>query len=370
MAVGKLFNLFALSSLAVLVCNLQASPVTALAHDGHHLVKVKRAHGHDVVLKRKRDSSSQRCKQRPSSSSAAQTPATTSTPDSTPDSTQTPAPSSSVQSSPDQSSSSVSTAPTSTSVSNSGKGKVGLAWPNGNDDSLRNFVTNNVQYIYTWSEQCPSLAKELGLTCMPMLWGNAQDKLDSFKSTVVAGYANIAMGFNEVNEAGQANMDVNTAVSVWKEYLEPLVGEGYTLLSPCTSSNPNGFDWMIDFMQQCSGCHISGITLHYYGTSAQDMIDYIEKWHNQFNMPVWITEFACQNFNTANENNGQQCSESQVWEFYKTIANFVESTDYVVSWSAFGFMKNMQGVNDLDRLMQDDGSPTALGSSIINLSFN
>ncbi|OCB84466.1 hypothetical protein A7U60_g8452 [Sanghuangporus baumii] len=365
MAFGKLFNLFALSSLAVLVCNLQASPVTALAHDGHHMVKVKRAHGHDAVLKHKRDSS-QRCKQRPSSS-ATQTPATTSTSDVT----QAPSTSSSDQSSPDQSSSSVSTAPTSTSsVSNSGSGKVGLAWPNGNDDSLRNFVTDNVQYIYTWSEQCPSLASELGLTCMPMLWGNAADKLESFKSTVVAGYANIAMGFNEVNEAGQANMDVDTAVSVWKEYLEPLVDEGYSLLSPCTSSNPNGFDWMIDFFDKCDGCNVAGLTLHYYGTSAQDMIDYIEKWHNQFNIPVWITEFACQNFNTAYENNGQQCSESQVWEFYETIVNFVESTDYVVSWSPFGFMKDMQGVNELDRLMQDDGTPTALGSAIINLSFN
>ncbi|KAL5527278.1 hypothetical protein ACEPAG_6069 [Sanghuangporus baumii] len=365
MAFGKLFNLFALSSLAVLVCNLQASPVTALAHDGHHMVKVKRAHGHDMVLKRKRDSS-QRCKQRSSTSAP---PATSSTPDAT----QAPAPSSSDQSAPDQSSSSVSTvstAPTSTPASNSGKGKVGLAWANGNDDSLRNFVTNNVQYIYTWSEQCPSLAKEIGLTCMPMLWGNAPDKLESFKNTVVAGYANIAMGFNEVNEPGQANMDVDTAVGVWKQYLEPLVNEGYTLLSPCTSSNPNGFDWMKSFFEKCDGCHVAGITLHYYGTSAQDMIDYVEKWHNQFNMPVWITEFACQNFNTANENNGQQCSESQVWEFYKTIANYAESTDYVVSWSPFGFMKNMQGVNDLDRLMQDDGSPTPLGSSVINLSFN
>ena len=51
--------------------------------------------------------------------------------------------------------------------------------------------------LYTWSEQCPSAAKDLGVECMPMLWGQDQDRKTKFQSTVVQGYANIAMGFNE-----------------------------------------------------------------------------------------------------------------------------------------------------------------------------
>ena len=156
MALGKLFNLFALSSLAVLVCNLQASPVAALAHDGHHMAKVRRAHGHDAVLKRKRDSS-KRCKPRPSSTPV-ETPAPSSSPEPTPSpeptTSQAPDQSSSYDqsSSGDQSSSSSggnsgssgSNTP-STPISNGDRGKIMLAWPNGNEDSLRNFVTNNVQ---------------------------------------------------------------------------------------------------------------------------------------------------------------------------------------------------------------------------------
>ena len=34
--------------------------------------------------------------------------------------------------------------------------------------------------------------------------------------------------------------------------------------------------------------------IHYYGTNADDMITYIEKWYNQFQLPIVITEFACQ----------------------------------------------------------------------------
>lgn len=32
-------------------------------------------------------------------------------------------------------------------------------------------------------------------------------------------------------------------------------------------------------------------------------------------------------------------------------------------------MKDMQGVNDLNRLMNQDGTPTALGSMIINNAY-
>ena len=54
-----------------------------------------------------------------------------------------------------------------------------------------------VQSIYTWSPDCPDEAKSLGLTCMPMLWSNAADKVSAFQSTVTQGYSNWAMAFNE-----------------------------------------------------------------------------------------------------------------------------------------------------------------------------
>lgn len=59
-----------------------------------------------------------------------------------------------------------------------------------------------------------------------------------------------------VNEAGQANMDVGTAVSVWKQYIDPLKNEGYKLLAPVTSVNPDGFMWVQQFLEECSGCQV------------------------------------------------------------------------------------------------------------------
>jgi hypothetical protein len=81
------------------------------------------------------------------------------------------------------------------------------------------------------------------------------------------------------------------------------------------------------------------------------------------------TYIDCQNFNPEYENNGQQCSESQVWEFYKKIVDFAEGDEQVVGYFPFGFMHDMSGVNTLDQLMDASGGATPLGSAVMNLSF-
>ena len=88
-------------------------------------------------------------------------------------------------------------------------------------------------------------------------------------------------------------MDVADAVSAWNAYLQPLANEGYQLLAPVTSSNPDGYTWMQQFLSQCQGCSIAGMPVHYYGTDANEMISYIEQWAG-FGYPIWVTEFACQ----------------------------------------------------------------------------
>ena len=51
--------------------------------------------------------------------------------------------------------------------------------------------------FYNWGPDIPSNCGELGLTCIPMLWSNAGDKVSAFQSVVKAGYANYVLGFNE-----------------------------------------------------------------------------------------------------------------------------------------------------------------------------
>lgn len=52
-------------------------------------------------------------------------------------------------------------------------------------------------------------------------------------------------------------MSAEDGAALWQQYIQPLANEGYQLISPATSSNPNGKVWMQDFMAACSGCSVS-----------------------------------------------------------------------------------------------------------------
>jgi len=245
------------------------------------------------------------------------------------------------------------------SGSNGGSGKVGLAWPNGDDPALANFKTKNVSPIYTWSPYIPSDARKLGFEPIPMYWGEKQTA--DFKRLVVKGYAKTVLGFNEPNQDGQANMSPQLAAQLWKANVNPLKDQGYSLITPACTSAPSGKTWMKDFFAACDGCHFDGLAIHWYGTSPQEFIKYIQDFHDTFGLPIWPTEFACQNFS-----GGAQCTQDQVFNFMKTVKDFMDGTSWVPHYFAFGVMHDMVGVNPFNQLMAPNGQPTDLGWLYIN----
>ncbi|KAJ7699904.1 hypothetical protein B0H17DRAFT_1047614 [Mycena rosella] len=194
-----------------------------------------------------------------------------------------------------------------------------------------------------------------------MLWGwkNAED----FKAKAVQGYAKIALGPNEPNEDGQSNMDATSGIQIWREYMMPLASKGYTLISPAMSSRPNGKDWMATFMQNCgSDCAVSGIATHYYGTDIEEFKTYVTYWHDTYNLPVYVTEYADQDFN-----GGPQASMDQIWSFMTAATEFMNANSWVKAHCWFGAMEGMDNVNPLNKLMNSAGdAPNDLGYYFIN----
>jgi hypothetical protein len=362
MAVAKLLNLFALASLAILACSYGPGPVAALSRHANAFPNhVPR--GHAVMAKKKRAATSKRCKPRPSSSSIAATVVQTSA--ATTQAVKTSAKPSSTSSSAaavvtTKASTSNSNAATSSSSSSSsgsssgGSGKVGLAWNNADESSIKNFVNGQVSAIYTWSPWKPTVVDSLGLEFIPMLWGEKQ--ISDFTSLVKAGYAKTVLGFNEPNQSGQAEMTPARAAQVWKQYIQPLKNQGYSLVSPACTSAASGKTWMQEFFAACDGCTFDAVALHWYGTDPQEFIKYLQDFHSTFNLPIWPTEFACQNFS-----GGAQCTSDEVWNFMTTVKNFMDSTSWVGKYFAFGVLHDMAGVNSLNQLLGSDGQPTDLG---------
>ncbi|KAK7024343.1 hypothetical protein VNI00_016386 [Paramarasmius palmivorus] len=208
-----------------------------------------------------------------------------------------------------------------------GSGKVCLAWSNGEDPALANFVTDFAGILYTWS---PNLPTDLhGYIGVPMLWG--LDQVNDFDRLVKPGYANWVLGMNEPDQAGQSNMSPQDAAALWQQHIQPLASQGYQLVSPACTSDPRSKQWMKDFFSACAGCTFDAIAVHYYDTSADGLIAYLEDFHNTFGKPIWLTEFACQNFN-----GGTQCSVEEVQQFMSTTIDFMDSTDWVQQYCWFG----------------------------------
>jgi len=213
-----------------------------------------------------------------------------------------------------------------------------------------------VKMFHLWTPDIPSILQQSGFPTSIMLWGNAQNLIDDFVQKAQPGYATHANGFNEVNEPTQANMAVSDAVSAWQQYLQPLSSQGYVLGSPCTTSAPDGMDWMTQFFSQCSGCTVDEVLIHWYDVHFSDFQTYVENWYNAFKKPVRVTEFACQNFN-----GGDQPSSDDIWSFTTQAIEWLESYDPCLTYAPFGFMDSLYNVNPADGLFIP-GDQTTLSS--------
>lgn len=65
-------------------------------------------------------------------------------------------------------------------------------------------------------------------------------------------------------------MSPQDAAGLWKQYLEPLHDNGYTLISPACTNAPSGKTWMQDFFKACDGCHVCFFYIRLLQNSLRD----------------------------------------------------------------------------------------------------
>lgn len=96
-------------------------------------------------------------------------------------------------------------------------------------------------------------------------------------------------------QSGQSNLTVQRGVQLWMTYVQPLKGQGIKLGSPAPSSAPAGKAWLQNFLSLCGGnCTVDFVALHWYGINSTQFVEYLQDFHNTFQLPIWVTEWACQ----------------------------------------------------------------------------
>ena len=135
-------------------------------------------------------------------------------------------------------------------------------------------------------------------------------------------------GINELSrpeQSGQSNLTAEEGAELWKTYLEPLKSQGIRLGTPAPSSAPSGKTWLQDWLKACAGgCNPDFVALRkllsvllviaqnvrilmarnhsafafpsadYYDVNATQFQLYLEDFHDTFQLPIWVTEWADQ----------------------------------------------------------------------------
>ncbi|KAK3181589.1 hypothetical protein K4F52_007144 [Lecanicillium sp. MT-2017a] len=198
---------------------------------------------------------------------------------------------------------------------------------------------SQVNWQYNWDSTTNQ--KQSFAEFVPMLWGTQSYHTDQWFDNawywLNNGGSGHLLGFNEPDRPDQAHMTPGEAVDAWRKYMEPFVGHAQ-LGAPAVSNG--GYDWLRQFLDQCSGCHIDFIPVHWYNDHRLEFD--LENWVNKVcrlggGRPLWITEFQ-----------GLGSIDDQS-EFLRKAIPFLDNSPCVYRYAYFGTADNSKV------LLQDNG---------------
>ncbi|THU93088.1 hypothetical protein K435DRAFT_861858 [Dendrothele bispora CBS 962.96] len=229
--------------------------------------------------------------------------------------------------------------------------RQGVCFASSEISDVTKLSNTQISWLLNWSPIPPD-GLPSDIEHVPMQWGAGA--AETFESFVLNANATHALGFNEPDLGSQSNLNPTEAASLWKQFIQPLASHGVRLGSPSVTNGPPssmGTGWLNDFINECNGCTIDFIAIHWYGSGADDFIEYIEQIHAQFpDYPIWITEFA-----------DTSPDPAAVQNFLETTTAYMNTAAYIERYAWFAFCRTTNGLNS--NLMDTNGNINALGAT-------
>lgn len=237
----------------------------------------------------------------------------------------------------------------------SGGGDAGCKRGLASNDTPGPAFEGGVAWWYNWAIQGAGVPP--GIEFVPMIWDER-----TAGDGPPAG-ASFLLGFNEPNFHAQADLTPQEAAALWPD-LEasapgiPLVSPAMNFCGPedqCNGTNP--YQYLRDFFAACTDCRVDYVAVHWYNCDLPSLRDYLEPGDNlegfeQFGRPIWLTEFSC----------NPSASVADQEAFMREAVPYLEGNPNVFrySWFSAGPIPNAE-------LVDDDGTPTALGQVYLDL---
>ena len=231
-------------------------------------------------------------------------------------------------------------------------------------------VTKLIPYWnYSWGPQ--RIAQQPNnIEFVPMIWGgNVADRLKEAITTHILpqiknGTVKRVLGFNEPDAEEQSNMEVSVALNRWKE----LESMNIPLVSP--SCALPGTEWMRSFMKSVDkNCRrIDWVGVHWYGTNFKSFQSAMIKFHDLYDRPILVTEFALADWN-ATKVSENKISKATTLMFMKEALYWLETQSWIVGYAWFSFnATSPAGTNSA--LFTEDGTMTTLGTFYASVRTN
>lgn len=168
--------------------------------------------------------------------------------------------------------------------------------------------------------------------------------------------ANHLLGYNEPDNADQANIAVGDAIWSWPD----LLGTGLRVGSPATTDGGRS-GWLYPFMAQADAANlrVDFVAVHYYwcfnpadpAGAANQMYNFLKATYDQTKRPIWITEWN----NGANWTGCGDPTAAQQQAAIAAMIDMLDNTPFVERYSIYNW------VEDVRRVKWDDGSLTSAG---------
>ena len=169
-----------------------------------------------------------------------------------------------------------------------------------------------------------------------MLWGlgrvNHDDdwaRFQAFKN-VMPGSAPFVMGFNEPDFSGSGSsgvIPIADAAAAWEQYLAPHAQAGAKLISPSMAMQAQE-TWLGPFLKAIK-TQPDIIAVHIF-QNTMDGVKAVLDHFAQYGKPMWITEFACINYQGPSP---VYCDQDQVDSMLNSMVQLFESDSRVAAYS-------------------------------------
>lgn len=200
--------------------------------------------------------------------------------------------------------------------------KKGVAFGIRTEDSGHALASLQVGWYYNWTLK-PSFPSSAHCF-VPMFWGK-RGQLEALNRLAPQPLPYL-LTYNEPDFPNQSNRTIDEVVQEW-----PQLAQYAVRISAPAAGRP--FErWMRQFMTQAEslGLKVDFVPVHWYGgPDSKRFLEFIDKLHALYKLPLWITEFAVADWHSTKYGSANRFSEDDVVRFIDEVLPELEKRAYV-----------------------------------------